>query len=288
MLQGSAELMIAIPSKGRLMEQSIDLLRRAGLKFSVPARQLFSLCKETGAMVIFVNAQDIPALVGAGVVDLGITGSDLVYEKGVSVTEHRRLGFGRCRLSFASHKDSAVRSAADLKGRTLGTKFVTSAAKYLASHSVSDVRVIEINGAVEVMVLLGLVDAILDIVESGSSLREHDLVERETILQAEAVLIGNSTPRNTALCDTMLRRIEGVVLAANWMMLEYNCPRDRIDQAKAITPGYSSPTIQKTDSEAWAAIKVMVERAGVQASMDKLEALGCRAIIATELVHCRL
>jgi ATP phosphoribosyltransferase len=288
MLQGSADLMIAIPSKGRLMEQSVDLLRKSGLKFSIIGRKLFSLCKETGAMVIFVNAQDIPALVSEGVVDLGITGSDIVYEKGVSVIEHRRLGFGRCRLSFASHKDSAVRSAADFSGRTLGTKFITSAKNYFEEHSISDVRILEINGAVEVMVLLGLVDGILDVVESGSSLREHELAEREIILEAEAVLIGNSTPRNVHLCETLLRRVEGVVLAAHWSMLEYNCPSTLVDKAKEITTGYSAPTIQKTDSEAWVAIKVMVEKDKVQVCTDRLEALGCSAIIATEVVYCRL
>jgi len=288
MLQGNADLMIAIPSKGRLMEQSVELLKKAGMKFNNHGRKLFALCKETGAMVIFVNAQDVPALVGAGVVDLGITGSDLVYEKGVSLIEHRRLGFGRCRLSFASHKNSDVRTVADFSGRTLGTKFMTSAKNYFEKHSISDVRILEINGAVEVMVLLGLVDGILDVVESGSSLREHDLVEREIILEAEAVLVGNSSPRNAHLRDTLLRRIEGVLLAAHWAMLEYNCPSALVDKAKEITPGYSAPTIQKTDSAAWVAIKVMVEKAGVQVCMDKLEALGCRAIIASEVVYCRL
>jgi ATP phosphoribosyltransferase len=288
MLQGNAELMIAVPSKGRLMEQSVDLLKRAGLKFNINGRKLFSLCKETNTMVIFANAQDIPALVGEGVVDLGITGSDLIYEKGVPLIEHRRLGFGYCRLSFASHKNSDVRTARDFSGRTLGTKFIKTAKSYFEERAVSDVRIIEINGAVEVMVLLGLVDGILDVVESGGSLREHDLVERETVLDAEAVLVGNSSPRNASLRDTLLRRIEGVLLAAHWAMLEYNCPSELIDEAKEITPGYSAPTIQKTDSEAWVAIKVMVEKAGVQVCMDRLETLGCRAIIASEVAHCRL
>ena len=288
MLQERAELMIAVPSKGRLMEHSIDLLKKTGLKFSVSGRQLFSRCKETGTMIIFVNAQDIPALVSTGVVDLGITGSDIIYEKGFPLREYRKLGFGHCRLSFASHKDSNIRSACDFTGRTLGTKFISSAKQYLQSRGINDVRIIEINGAVEVMVLLGLVDGILDIVESGSSLREHDLVERETILSAEAVLVGNDSPRNTSLCETLLRRVESVLLASHWILLEYNCPSECVAQAKEITPGYSSPTIQKTDSAAWVAIKVMVEKAGVQACMDKLESIGCRAIIATELVHCRL
>jgi ATP phosphoribosyltransferase len=288
MLQDKADLRIAVPSKGRLMDQSIDLLKKAGLRFQAYGRQLFALCEGMDAMIIFVNAQDIPALVGSCVVDLGITGSDLVYEKGIPLVEHCRLGFGRCRLSFASHVNSGIQRAADFSGKTLGTKFVKTAQGFFESHAIGDVRIIEINGAVEVMVLLGLVDGILDLVETGSSLREHDLVERETVLESEAVLVGNAAPRNAGLRDKLLRRIEGVFLAANWVMLEYNCPSGSVAAAKKLTPGYSSPTIQKTDSPEWVAIKVMAERSGVQACMDSLEALGCRGIIVTELIHCRL
>lgn len=288
MLTDSDELRIAIPSKGRLMEQSIDLLKKSGLRFNASGRQLFARCKDTGVMVIFVNAQDIPALVEEGVVDLGVTGSDLVREKKASVNEHMPLGFGRCRLSFATHIDSAVKTAADFSGRTLGTKFVSTAREYFAERGVENVRILEINGAVEVMVLLGLVDGILDIVETGSSLREHDLVERETVLTAQAVLIGNPKPRSSSMRDRLLRRIEGVLVASRWSLLEYNCPGDKIDQAKKITPGYSSPTIQGTDSGTWLAVKVMVEKDRVQGVMDQLEAVGCRAIIETDVVHCRL
>lgn len=288
MLTDSDELRIAIPSKGRLMEQSIELLKKSGLKFHASGRQLFARCKDTGIMVIFVNAQDIPLLVEGGMVDLGVTGSDLVSEKKAQVTEHMPLGFGRCRLSFATHIDSAIRSAADFAGRSLGTKFVNTAREYFSKEGVENVRILEINGAVEVMVLLGLVDGILDIVETGSSLREHDLVERETVLTSQAVLIGNPQPRNTSMRDRLLRRIEGVLVASRWSLLEYNCPCEKIAQAKKITPGYSSPTIQKTDSENWLAVKVMVEKDQVQSVMDQLETIGCRAIIESGVLHCRL
>lgn len=288
MLTSTDDLKIAIPSKGRLMEQSIDLLKKSGLKFNASGRQLFARCKDTGVMVIFVNAQDIPALVVEGVVDLGITGSDLVREKRARVDELVQLGFGRCRLSFATHIDSAVRAPADFAGRTLGTKFVNLANEYFAEKGVADVRILEINGAVEVMVLLGLVDGILDIVETGSSLREHDLVERETVLTAQAVLIGRKEMPPVEMRDRLLRRIEGVLVAARWSLIEYNCPAAAMAQAKGITPGYSSPTIQTTDNPEWLAVKVMVEKDRVQAAMDQLEAIGCRAIIESEVVHCRL
>jgi ATP phosphoribosyltransferase len=281
-------LRIAIPSKGRLKDQSVDLLKRSGLKFRISGRQLFATCRDTGILIILSNAQDIPLLVAQQVVDLGITGSDLVLEKKADVTEHHKLGFGKCRLSIAVHKDSDYNGPADLAGKIVGTKFMTLAARYFEDQGVADVKLLEIQGAVEVMELLGLVDGIVEIVETGTSLREHDLLEREEVLSAEAVLIGNKAPRNEALASRILRRVSGVLIAARHSMLEYNCPADRIDDARRITPGYSAPTIQQTGDDAWLAVKVMVERGAVHKVMDELEAIGCQAIIETELRHCRL
>lgn len=288
MFMNKDELRIAVPSKGRLKDQSIEILRKAGLQFRASGRQLFARCRDTGVMVIFSHAQDIPSLVQEGIVDLGITGSDLVIEKEAGVEVHIQLGFGKCRLSFASHVDSDCTEPADFSGRILGTKFVHLAERYFSENAIKNVKIVEINGAVEVMVLLGLVDGILDVVETGSSLREHDLLERASILEAQAVLIGNSKPRDAALRDTLLRRIEGVLLADRYSMLEYNCPVDKVAAAKAITPGYSSPTIQHTDSPDWVAVKGMVEKKAVQRVIDELEAVGCHAIIETEVKHCRL
>ena len=143
-------LRIAVPSKGRLREAAISTLERAGLHFRVSGRRLFSVCSDTGIRIIFMNTADIPVLVAEGVVDLGITGSDQVLEKGVSVVEHRRLGFGRCRLSVAVHKDAPYRSPQDLAGCVVGAKFVRLARRYFDEQGIPDVHVIEIQGAVEV------------------------------------------------------------------------------------------------------------------------------------------
>lgn len=281
-------LRIAVPSKGRLREPSLELLERAGLRFRVSGRRLFSVCSETGSRIIFTNAADIPVLVSEGVVDLGITGSDQVLEKDAQVLEHRRLGFGRCRLSVAVHKDAPFRSATDLAGRVVGAKFVRLARRYFDAHRVADVHVLEIQGAVEVMVLLGMVDAIVEIVETGNSLLENDLVELDRVLEAEAVLIGRTRPRDPALCDQLLRRIDGVLAAARYTLIEYNCPAARIEEASRITPGFSSPTIAHLQDPAWLAVKVLVEKAATQRVIDALEAIGCVAILETELRHARL
>jgi ATP phosphoribosyltransferase len=281
-------LRIAVPSKGRLRDPSLELLERAGLRFRVSGRRLFSVCSDTGSRIIFTNAADIPVLVAEGVVDLGITGSDQVLEKNAQVVEHRKLGFGRCRLSVAVHKDAPYRQASDLAGRVVGAKFVRLARRYFESHGVANVHVIEIQGAVEVMVLLGMVDAIVEIVETGNSLLENDLVELDRVLEAEAVLIGRTKPRDPTLSEQLLRRIDGVLAAARYTLIEYNCPAARIAEASRITPGFSSPTIAHLQDPAWLAVKVLVEKVQTQRVIDALEAIGCVAILETELRHARL
>ena len=281
-------LRIAVPSKGRLRDPALEMLERAGLRFRVSGRRLFAVCSDTGARIIFTNAADIPVLVSEGVVDLGITGSDQVQEKGVEVVEHRRLGFGRCRLSVAVHKDAPFRNAGDLAGHVVGAKFVRLAREYFAREGVDDVHVIEIQGAVEVMVLLGMVDAIVEIVETGNSLVENDLVELDRVLEAETVLIGRETPRDPELCEQLLRRLDGVLAAARHTLLEYNCPANRIDDAVRITPGFSSPTVAHLQDPDWLAVKVLVEKGATQNVIDALEAIGCVAILETELRHARL
>jgi ATP phosphoribosyltransferase len=281
-------LRIAIPSKGRLREAALSMLERAGLQFRVSGRRLFSVCTDTGTRIIFTNTADVPVLVAEGVVDLGVTGSDQVIEKGVDVLEHRRLGFGRCRLSVAVHKDAPYRTAQDLEGRVVGAKFVRLAREYFDRKGVENVRVIEIQGAVEVMVLLGMVDAIVEIVETGNSLVENDLIEIDRVLEAEAVLIGTAEPRDRELCEQLIRRIDGVLAAARYALLEFNCPASKIDAAVEITPGFSSPTISPLQDDSWLSVKVLVEKIRTQSVIDSLQEIGCVAILESELRHARL
>jgi ATP phosphoribosyltransferase len=287
MIQGD-QLRIAVPSKGRLQDSAVELLRRAGLNFRVSGRRLFSVCSQTDTQIIFCNTQDIPVLVAEAAVDLGITGSDQVLEKGVEVIEHTRLGFGRCRVSVAVHRDSKIRTASDLGGKVVGSSFPNLARRHFEAEGVADVHVLEIQGAVEVMVLLGLVDAIVEVVETGSSLLQNDLVELWQVVPAEAVLIGSRGSQDAPARARVLRRIEGVLDAGRYSVVDYNCPVELIDRATQITPGFSSPTIQKLLDERWLAVKVLVDKGEVHRVMDELEQLGCEAIFETELRHSRL
>jgi ATP phosphoribosyltransferase len=285
---GAGRLRVAVPSKGRLQENAIELLRGAGLRFRVSGRRLFAECADSGTRIIFCNTGDIPVLVAEGVVDLGITGSDQVLEKGVTVETHRRLGFGHCHLAVAVHKDAPYASVQDLAGKVVGAKFVTLARGWFDRHAVAGVHILELQGAVEVMVLLGLVDAVVEIVETGSSLVENDLIELDRVLDAEAVLIGNRRPRDPAACERLLRRVDGVLAAARYSLLEYNCPRARIEEAVRITPGFSSPTVQSLSDPDWLAVKVMVEKDSVHTVVDALQSIGCVAILEMDLRHARL
>ena len=285
---GSDQLRIAVPSKGRLRDDALEILRRAGLRFRVSGRRLFSVCSDTQTRIIFSNARDIPVLVAEGVVDLGITGSDQVLETGFDVITHQQLGFGRCRLAVAAHKDAPVQAVTDLSGKVVGSSFPNLARAWFEREGVKDVHILEIRGAVEVMVLLGLVDAIVEIVETGNSLIENDLVELWQVESAEAVLIGNGRPRALPECERLLRRVEGVLAAYRYSLLDYNCPADKIEEATRITPGFSSPTIQPLQNEGWYAVKVLVETRMVQGVIDDLESIGCVAILESELRHARL
>lgn len=288
MMLGTDQLRIAVPSKGRLRDRAVEVLQGAGLRFRLSGRRLFSVCSDTDTRIIFSNVQDIPVLVAEGVVDLGITGSDQVLEKRVDVIEHHKLGFGKCRVSVAAHKDSTIRKPSDLSGKVVGSSFANLATDYFRENGVEDVHVISIEGAVEVMVLLGLVDAIVEIVETGNSLLENDLVELWPVQSAEAVLIGNANPRNSQERDRFLRRVEGVLAARRYSLLEYNCPADKLDEATRITPGFSSPTVQNLVDTRWLAVRVLVERSEIHSILDRLEEIGCVAILESEVRHTRL
>jgi len=284
----AADLKIAIPSKGRLRSRSVELLTQAGLRVRSEGRRLHSVCPETGIGVIFAHTQDIPGLVAEGSVDLGITGSDLVLEKGVPVDEHRRLGFGECRLSLAVHVDAPYETPRDLGARRVGSKFPKLAHEFFEKEGAADVHIIEIQGAVEAMVPLGMVDGIVEIVETGASLIENDLREMSVILRAQAVLIGTRMQHDSVSRDRLLRRIEGVLVASRYSLIEYNCPTSEVEKAREITPGFSAPTIQQTSDPRWLAVKVLVAKSQIQGVVDRLEELGCVAILETEVRHARL
>jgi len=283
-------LRVGIPSKGRLSELATELLLQAGLNFRRQERSLFARVKDIPVDITFLRADDIPVLCAEGAIDLGITGSDLVAEHRASVEKRLDLGVGRCRLAICVPDESDYRSAADLQGCRVATSFPRITQEYLASHGAT-VHLVELTGSVEVMIALGVADAIVDLVETGSTLAANRLRLMDEVGQYETILVqtpGLANAEHRSLADRIVRRLEGVVIARAYSLLEYNIPRARLAEAELITPGFNSPTVSALEDPAWCAVRVMVPQRDVISAMERLEQLGASAILETKISNCRL
>ena len=283
----SENLRIGLPSKGRLSELAGDLLRQAGLRFRRQNRSLFARVSELPVDLTFLRTDDIPTLCAEGAIDMGITGSDLVQEAGADVQTRIELGVGRCRLAICVPEDSDIHSGADLNGHRIATSFPTITQQYLSKCGAAP-HLVTLSGSVEVMISLGVADAIVDLVETGSTLAANRLRILDEIDTYETVLIQNDRCRDSETADRIVRRLQGVVIARDYSLLEYNIPRTALADAEKVAPGYNSPTVNGLEDKDWCAVQVMVRRKDVINVMEQLESLGASAILETEIVNCRL
>lgn len=282
-----SNLRIGVPSKGRLSEVAAELLKQAGLSFRRQERSLFARVGEMPVDITFLRTDDIPVLCAEGAIDMGITGSDLLAEAAVDVTTRLALGIGKCKLALCVPDNAAIQNPSQLGGKRVATSFPNITRKYLAQHK-ADVHLVNLGGSVEIMITLGVADAIVDLVETGSTLAANRLRVLAEIGNYESVLIQNKTCQQKELADRVVRRLEGVVIARSWSLLEYNLPRERLAEAEKITPGFNSPTVNALEDPAWCAVRVMVRRNEVISVMERLEALGAHAILETQINNCRL
>lgn len=282
-----SNLRIGLPSKGRLAEQAAELLSQAGLKFRRQDRSLFARVSELPIDITFLRTDDIPVLCAEGAIDMGITGSDLLDEAGVELTTRLALGIGKCRLSVCVPEDSAIQSPTDLDGCRVATSFPQVTKKYFEQHQ-ANVHLVPLSGSVEIMISLGVAEGIVDLVETGSTLAANRLRILTDIGHYETLLVQNKQARHGDVADRIVRRLEGVVIARAWSLLEYNVPRAKLSEAEAITPGFNSPTVNSLEDSDWCAVQVMVKRKQVIDVMDQLEAIGATAILETEITNCRL
>ena len=286
-MQTDNHLRIGLPSKGRLSEISADLLKQAGLNFRRQSRGLFARVGGLPINLIFLRTDDIPTLCAEGAIDMGITGSDLVEEAGANVEIRMKLGVGRCRLAICVPESSTATTAKDLDDTRIATSFPLVTRKYLGQHSAKG-HLVALTGSVEVMIQLGVADAIVDLVETGSTLAANRLRILEEIGSYETVLIQNDRVRDSVTADRVVRRLEGVVIARDYSLLEYNIPREKLAQAEAITPGFNSPTVNSLEDADWCSVRVMVRSGDVIDAMEQLETLGASAILQSALSNCRL
>jgi ATP phosphoribosyltransferase len=278
---------IGVPSKGRLSELAGQLLADAGLSFRRSERSLFAKCKEMPVEITFLRTDDIPVLTAEGAIDLGITGADLVAESGADLLHRLDLGVGSCRLALCVADDSPVTDPRQLAGKRIATSFPRITRRWLAERGV-DAHFVELSGSVEVMIALGVADAIVDLVETGSTLAANRLRIFAEIGRYETVLVQNHRIADTALADRIVRRLEGIVIARSWSLLEYNVPRSRLAEAETITPGFNSPTVMALEDPEWCAVRAMVRRGEAHAIMERLDAIGASAVIETQIANCRL
>jgi ATP phosphoribosyltransferase len=286
-------LRVAVPNKGSLHGPATELLNAAGYQVQREHKALFATDPENGVQFVYLRPTDIARNVGAGVLDVGITGRDLLAAAGTvdSTTELLPLDFGVSKFYFAGPLGVAA-SIADLDGKRIATSFaalVCTAAK----DAGIDVEIVELDGAVETAVELGLADAIADVVETGASLHAAGLHPiGEPIMRSEAVLVrgahGALGVASEQAVDVLVQRLRGVVLARQYLMLDYDCPRELLERAVTITPGLESPTVAPLVDPDWAAVRAMVPRKQVNQIMDELAALGAKAVLASDIRTCRL
>lgn len=279
-------LKIAVPNKGSLSEAASTMLREAGYAQRSDSKQLTKIDPDNDVEFFYLRPRDIALYVGEGTLDAGITGRDLLLDSAATAIESLQLGFGRSKFRFAARPGTAA-SVEDLKGKRIATSYDGVVAAYLAERGI-DADVVRLDGAVETSIQLGVADVIADVVETGSTLRNAGLeVFGEVILESEAVMITRDGADAGAL-EVFTRRLQGVLVARAYVMMDYDIPSDRAEAAVALTPGIESPTVSPLHREGWVAVRSMVPRVRAQKVMDELYDLGARAILTTDIHACRL
>ena len=280
-------LKIAIPNKGSLADSSIAILKEAGYRQRTDSRDLVLLDSENNVEFYYLRPRDIALYVGSGELEAGITGRDLLIDSGASASEVLALDFGSSTFRFAGPASKDLKLA-DINGKRVATAYPGLVANFLKQQSLT-AEVVRLDGAVESSVRLGVADLIADVVSTGNTLRQAGLATfGDPILISEAILITRNASGMPAGLEILQRRLQGVVTARQYVLLDYDVPKASVDKACAITPGLESPTISPLQKEDWVAVRAMVLRKDTNRLMDELWALGARGILVTDIHACRL
>ena len=278
---------IALPNKGSLAEASIQILKEAGYRQRSDSRDLVLLDNENGVEFYYLRPRDIALYVGTGELQAGITGRDLLIDSGASAEEVLPLDFGASTFRFAAPSGKILKIE-ELSGKRIATAYPGLVSDYLQKRSVN-AEIVRLDGAVESSVRLGVADLIADVVSTGSTLRQAGLEAfGEYILISEAVLIQRKGSASTPEFETLKRRLAGVVIARQYVLLDYDIPKSKLAEACALTPGLESPTISPLAKEDWSAVRAMVPRKDTNRVMDELWSIGARGILVTDIHACRL
>lgn len=278
-------LRIAVPNKGSLSETAAQMLHEAGYVGRRDPKELIVADPRNDVEFFYLRPRDIATYVGSGALDVGITGRDLLLDSGSAAAEIAALDFASSTFRFAGPV-GVFSDLDDLAGKRVATSYPGLVGDFLASNGVS-ADLIRLDGAVESAVRLGVADAVADVVETGTTLRKQGLeIFGPVILESEAVLI--SSPTGAQGVDTLVRRLQGVMVARQYVLIDYDLPARLLEQAVALTPGIESPTVSPLRDPEWVAVRAMVKRDGTNHIMDDLYELGARAILVTPIHAARI
>ncbi|MCC3274526.1 ATP phosphoribosyltransferase [Arthrobacter sp. zg-Y20] len=279
-------LRVAVPNKGALSESASAMLNEAGYRQRRDTRELVMVDPDNDVEFFFLRPRDIAVYVGAGTLDVGLTGRDLFLDAQVDAEELLSLGFGASTFRFAGPVGDFT-SIDQLEGKRLATSYDGLLRSYLTERGIN-ASVVRLDGAVESSVRLGVADAIADVVETGTTLRAAGMeIFGEPILKSEAVLIGRPGA-NPAGVDVLIRRLRGVLVARQYVMMDYDVRKDLVEQAAALTPGLESPTVSPLQNSDWVAVRSMIRKSETNRIMDELYDIGARAILVSSIHACRI
>ncbi|KAI9253353.1 ATP phosphoribosyltransferase [Phascolomyces articulosus] len=287
-------LLFAVPKKGRLYEEVLKLLNGSDIHFNRKSRQDIALSTNLPVALIFLPAADIPKYVAEGNVDMGITGQDMVVENEAQekVSELLQLDFGKCRLCVQTPIQGDYQTLDSLVGKRIVTSFDQYARKIfepLDKATGKKTSITYVSGSVEAACALGLADGIIDLVESGETMRAAGLHDVHTLMTTQSVLIANQKSEHTQLIEKITSRIRGVIAARKFVLCTYNILRANIQKGTAITPGRQGATVSSLEShEGWVAVSAMIEAKQKGEIMDKLTEVGATDILVTNFSSCRV
>ena len=287
-------LRVAVPNKGVLSEPAAEMLAESGYRQRRSTKDLAVYDPDSDTEFFYLRPRDIAVYVASGTLDVGITGRDMLLEtapddgEGPPAVEVMPLGFGRSSFRFAAPVGSGIGEVEQLAGKRIATAYPVLLSRYLADSGIK-ASVVKLDGAVETACRLGVADAVCDVVETGTTLRAAGLeIIGLPVLASEAVLVRREGAEEIPAVAQLRRRIRGVLVARQYVMLDYDCPNELLERATAVTPGLEGPTVSPLQTPGWSAVRAMVAQTETNRVMDELWELGARAILVTSIHACRI
>ncbi len=279
-------LRVAIPNKGILSDSAISMLKEAGYAVRRDPQELHLVDDRNDVEFFYLRPRDIATYVGEGSLDAGLTGLDLLLDSNSKAEEVADLGFGASTFRFAARSDSGISDIAAIAGKRVATAYPNLVADYLAQKGIK-ATIVKLDGAVESAIQLGVADVVADVVSTGNTLRKAGLKTFGTaILTSTARLI--AAPGKKSETEKLLRRLQGVIVAREYVIFDYDCPVELVDKATKVTPGIESPTISPLADQNWVAVRALVKSSETNHVMDELYDLGARAILVSAIHAARI